>query len=166
MDDAPDAALGLVLLKDVLNVALDRDVALVDGNLERLLVLLGRSGRKGILRELSDTLEGGGERVVVAGGDECTFGVGRQAKKREARREGQERKEGGARSVPPGRSPGAPGDRGTHLSIVTTLYWPESKQDSAMCEPAARDRDARLARTESREDGVAGDAHRCSPLHR
>lgn len=66
VNDAVDAALGLVVLEDLFNVLLDGDVAAVDVNLEGLLVLFGRVGAELALGDGRDALAGGRERVVEA----------------------------------------------------------------------------------------------------
>jgi len=81
VDDAPDAALALVVGKDLVNLALDRDVAAVALDLERLLVLVRRAGRERILRDLGHALERSRERVVEAA-SERAGGVGSRAERR------------------------------------------------------------------------------------
>lgn len=124
MNDAVDAALGLVVLEDLFNVLLDGDVAAVDVNLEGLLVLFGRVGAELALGDGRDALACGRERVVEAAeprGEDTArrkvFDVKKQGVSGDARGGGQL-------------------SGGTCLSIVTTLYSPESKQHRAMCEPA------------------------------
>lgn len=66
VNDAVDAALGLVVLEDLFNVLLDGDVAAVDVDLEGLLVLFGRVGAELALGDGRDALACGRERVVEA----------------------------------------------------------------------------------------------------
>lgn len=138
VDDAPYAALGLVLVEDLLDVALDRDVAAVDLDLERLLVVVGRVGGKRILRNLGDTLERSRVRVVEA--------VRRW--RDEARRDESDNMRVCDSQRLSGRATtrctrgncstmsGLAGGSRTHLSMVTTLNLPDSRQHRAMCEPA------------------------------
>lgn len=108
VNDSPDASLALVRLEDLVDVLLESDVAAEDLNLERLLVLLGSISGESILGDLGNALQSLRERVGEASG-----------------RQGQRRAKLQRKST------------GTHLSMVTTLYSPDSKQQRAMWDPAS-----------------------------